>query len=74
MVENMIISMAQRGQIPGKLGEPALINILESINQQMSKNSPSVKVSGLKKKFQYDIFINTIFYVAKTFACKNSIS
>lgn len=45
MVENMILSMAQRGQLPGKLGEKELINILESINQQTSKNSTTIKVS-----------------------------
>ncbi|XP_058796233.1 programmed cell death protein 5 [Phymastichus coffea] len=43
MVENMIIAMAQRGQIPGKLGEPELINILESINKQTNKSTPTVK-------------------------------
>jgi len=43
MVENMIIAMAQRGQISGKLGEQALINILESINKQTTKAAPVVK-------------------------------
>ncbi|KAJ8686516.1 hypothetical protein QAD02_022310 [Eretmocerus hayati] len=43
MVENMILAMAQRGQIPGKLGEPELINILESINKQTSKKPSTVK-------------------------------
>lgn len=36
MVENMLIQMAQRGQIMGKIGETELIGILESVNQQLS--------------------------------------
>ena len=47
MVENMILSMAQRGQITNKLGEPELINILESINKQASANTPKVKVINI---------------------------
>lgn len=39
MVENMIINMAQRGQLPGKLGEKELINLLESINQQTKQKT-----------------------------------
>ncbi|XP_017877396.1 programmed cell death protein 5 [Ceratina calcarata] len=39
MVENMILSMAQRGQLPGKLGEKELISLLESINQQTQKET-----------------------------------
>jgi programmed cell death protein 5 len=45
MVENMIVSMGQKGQIIGKLGEKELINILENINKQTSKKTTSVKVS-----------------------------
>ncbi|XP_001602438.1 programmed cell death protein 5 [Nasonia vitripennis] len=43
MVENMILSMAQRGQLSGKLGEQQLISILESINKQTSKKATTVK-------------------------------
>lgn len=43
MVENMLLRMAQTGQIMGKLGENELINILESINQQTAKTT-TVKV------------------------------
>ncbi|XP_034947125.1 programmed cell death protein 5 [Chelonus insularis] len=39
MVEEMLVSMAQRGQLPGKLGEKELINILESVNQQTQKTT-----------------------------------
>lgn len=44
MVENMILSMAQRGQLPGKLGEKELISLLESVNQQTQRKTV-VKVS-----------------------------
>ncbi|XP_003706891.1 programmed cell death 5 [Megachile rotundata] len=39
MVEDMILNMAQRGQLPGKLGEKELINLLESINQQTKQKT-----------------------------------
>lgn len=39
MVEDMILSMAQRGQLPGKLGEKELISLLESVNQQTQKKT-----------------------------------
>ncbi|XP_065675187.1 programmed cell death protein 5-like [Hydra vulgaris] len=42
MVENMIIQMARTGQISGKLNEQSLVNILERINQQMTKESKVV--------------------------------
>lgn len=44
MVEDMILSMAQRGQLPGKLGEKELISLLESVNQQTQRKTV-VKVS-----------------------------
>lgn len=43
MVEGMLVSMAQRGQLPGKLGEADLINLLESVNKQTQKTT-TVKV------------------------------
>ncbi|XP_015125053.1 programmed cell death protein 5 [Diachasma alloeum] len=39
MVEGMLLSMAQRGQLPGKLGEKELISLLESVNQQTQKKT-----------------------------------
>ncbi|XP_043791374.1 programmed cell death protein 5 [Apis laboriosa] len=39
MVEDMILSMAQRGQLPGKLGEKELISLLESVNQQTQRKT-----------------------------------
>lgn len=39
MVESIIIQMAQRGQIRGKIDEEEFIRILESVNQQMPKSS-----------------------------------
>ncbi|XP_049874520.1 programmed cell death protein 5 [Pectinophora gossypiella] len=43
MVENMICRMAQMGQVRNKISEPELIQMLESINQQMPKSSSTVK-------------------------------
>lgn len=43
MVEGMIIRMAQSGQIPGKLDDEQLIQLLESLNQQMPKSNSTVK-------------------------------
>lgn len=39
MVEEMLLNMAQRGQLPGKLGEKELINLLENVNQQTQKKT-----------------------------------
>lgn len=49
MVENLLVNMAQRGQLPGKLGEKELINLLESVNQQTQKTT-TVKVKIKRKK------------------------
>ena len=46
MVEELIVNMARRGQLPGKLGEQELIGLLESVSQQ-TKKTTSVKVSNL---------------------------
>lgn len=45
MVEEMILNMAQNQQLPGKLGEKQLINLLESLNQQTQRKT-TVKVSN----------------------------
>lgn len=39
MVEEMLLNMAQNRQLPGKLGEQQLINLLESLNQQTQKKT-----------------------------------
>ncbi|XP_029671814.1 programmed cell death protein 5 [Formica exsecta] len=39
MVEEMILNMAQNQQLPGKLGEKQLINLLESLNQQTQRKT-----------------------------------
>ncbi|XP_076280930.1 programmed cell death 5 [Lasioglossum baleicum] len=39
MVEDMILTMAQQGQLPGKLGERELIKLLESVNQQTQRRT-----------------------------------
>ena len=43
MVEQMIIRMAQMGQIGGKLDDTRLVQILEGLNQQMPKQTSKVK-------------------------------
>lgn len=43
MVEGMIIRMAQMGQIAGKLDDPQLVQLLESLNKQMPKSNSTVK-------------------------------
>ncbi|XP_033209993.1 programmed cell death protein 5 [Belonocnema kinseyi] len=39
MVEELIVNMAKRGQLPGKLGEQELIGLLESVSQQTKKTT-----------------------------------
>ncbi|XP_072767796.1 programmed cell death protein 5 [Anoplolepis gracilipes] len=39
MVEEMLLNMAQNQQLPGKLGEKQLINLLESLNQQTQRKT-----------------------------------
>lgn len=43
MVENMICRMAQMGQVQTKISEQELIQLLESLNQQMPKATSTVK-------------------------------
>lgn len=43
MVEGMICRMAQMGQLAGKLDDAQLIQLLESVNQQMPRSTSSVK-------------------------------
>lgn len=47
MVENMLIRMAQSGQIVNKLGEDDLIGLLEQVNSQMQsqERKTTVKVN-----------------------------
>ncbi|XP_071566780.1 programmed cell death protein 5 [Temnothorax nylanderi] len=53
MVEEMLLSMAQRGQLPGKLGEKELINLLESVNQQTQKRT-TVKFDRRRAAMDFD--------------------
>lgn len=53
MVENMLVQMAKRGQLRGKIGETELIGILENINQQMS-SSQSNKVKFDRRRAALD--------------------
>ncbi|XP_017778084.1 PREDICTED: programmed cell death protein 5 [Nicrophorus vespilloides] len=54
MVENMLIRMAQSGQIRGKISEADFIGILESVNSQMPQNKTSVKFDRRRAAFDSD--------------------
>ncbi|XP_017080922.1 programmed cell death protein 5 [Drosophila suzukii] len=43
MFENMVIRMAQMGQVRGKLDDAQFVSILESVNAQMPQAKSSVK-------------------------------
>lgn len=43
MVEGMVIRMAQMGQIADKLEDAQLVQLLESLNQQMPRSTSTVK-------------------------------
>lgn len=43
LVEGQLLRMAQSGQLPGKLNEEQLIQLLESLNQQIPRSTSSVK-------------------------------
>ena len=43
MFENMVIKMAQMGQLRGKLGDAQFVSLLESINAQMPQTQSTVK-------------------------------
>ncbi|TMW40087.1 hypothetical protein DOY81_014833 [Sarcophaga bullata] len=43
MFENMVIRMAQTGQLRGKLDDAQFVNILESVNAQMPERKSTVK-------------------------------
>lgn len=49
MVENMLLRMAQSGQIVNKLGEDELIGLLEQVNSQMQsqERKTTVKVNDV---------------------------
>ncbi|KAG5328076.1 PDCD5 protein, partial [Acromyrmex charruanus] len=53
MVEEMLLNMAQRGQLPGKLGEKELINLLENVNQQTQKKT-TVKFDRRRAAMDFD--------------------
>lgn len=43
MVEQMIVRMAQMGQLGGKLDDTQFVQLLESVNQQIPKSTSTVK-------------------------------
>lgn len=43
LVENMLIRMAQTGQICSKIEEAELITLLENVNAQTQQKKPTVK-------------------------------
>ncbi|XP_065064272.1 programmed cell death protein 5-like [Rhopilema esculentum] len=51
MLENMLIQMAQRGQLSGKMNEDGLKSVLASISQQTEK---STKVTINRRRYAMD--------------------
>lgn len=43
MVEQMVVRMAQMGQLPGKMDDEQLKSLLESLNKQIPKSTSTVK-------------------------------
>uniref|UniRef100_A0A6B2EF39 Putative programmed cell death protein n=1 Tax=Phlebotomus kandelakii TaxID=1109342 RepID=A0A6B2EF39_9DIPT len=43
MVEQMIVRMAQMGQISGRLDDAQMVQLLESVNKQMPRSTSAVK-------------------------------
>lgn len=43
MVEQMVVRMAQMGQLGGKMDDAQLVSLLESLNKQMPKSTSTVK-------------------------------
>lgn len=43
MVEQMVVRMAQMGQLGGKMDDTQLVSLLESLNKQMPKSTSTVK-------------------------------
>lgn len=58
-VESMLLQMAQRGQIMGRLGENELIGILEQVSEQMQTKT-TVKVCLI---YRYSIKVCCLVYL-----------
>jgi programmed cell death protein 5 len=69
-VEDLLIRMAQAGQLRGKVSESQLIEILEQINQQQ-KPETKIVVSTNFLFCEYFIHINIFFNSFLTFAKYN---
>lgn len=54
MVEGMIIRMAQMGQLGGKLDDASLVKLLESLNQQMGKQTSQIKFDRRRAQIDSD--------------------
>jgi len=50
LVENLLLQMAQTGQVRSKLTEEDLIGILEKVSGQSKKQTTTVKVSFVLEK------------------------
>eukprot|EP00794_Sanderia_malayensis_P019165 gene19165-21086_t len=51
MLENMLIQMAQRGQLGGRMNEEGLKSVLKSVNPQLEK---STKVTINRRRYAMD--------------------
>jgi programmed cell death protein 5 len=54
MVENLIINMAQRNQIGNKLDDASFVQLLESVNQQMTRSTSGIKVNYDRRRNNLD--------------------
>lgn len=54
MVENMILNLAQTGQIGNKLSDSEFKKILESINQRMPRSTSGIKVNFDRRRNAFD--------------------
>ncbi|XP_026819098.1 programmed cell death protein 5 [Rhopalosiphum maidis] len=54
MVENMLLRMAQSGQIVNKLGEDELIGLLEQVNSQMQSQERKTTVKFDRRRAALD--------------------
>lgn len=76
MVENMLLRMAQSGQIVNKLGEDELIGLLEQVNSQMQSQERKTTVKVINRLdivplafcnitflFDYTVLVNNVILV-----------
>lgn len=53
-VENMIVSMAMQGKLPGRISEGKLIEILERGSMKEASQSQASKITVQRKRYAFD--------------------